>query len=95
MQRMLMMATTIGLGLMTPTLFAADAQAKQRGNNANHVTACSRSGFDCTTARLIKSPVGPKLVLRGGAKIDCSYDCRDTLRRNTVDFWEDRMLNGG
>lgn len=94
MQRMLMMATAIGMGLITPTLFAADAQAKQRGKSTGYVTACSRSGFDCTTARLIQSPVGPKLVLRGGATIDCSYDCRDTLRRNTVDFWEDRMLNG-
>lgn len=93
MQKVLMIAAVIGLGA-APLVTAADAEAKQN-RKAGTVTACSKSGFDCYTARVVQSPVGRKLVLRGGATIDCGYDCRDTLREKTVDFWEERMLNGG
>ena len=94
MRKTLVIATLIAIAT-TPLATADTAEAKQPKRSAGTVTACSKSGFDCYTARVVESRVGRKLVLRGGATIDCGYDCRDTLRVKTVDFWEDRMLNGG
>lgn len=54
------------------------------------VTACSKYGSKCYTAKLVRSPVGWKMRLKGGTLVDCSETCRDTLRRETVDFWHDQ-----
>lgn len=97
MQKALMTAVLIGLGA-APLLAATGAEAKQyRKSHGSYgtVTVCSQNGrFDCATARVVQSRVGPKLVLRGGTTFDCNGDCRDTLRAKTVDFWDERMLNG-
>jgi hypothetical protein len=94
MQKALMIAALLGLGV-APLVATTTAEAKQTRKSLGTVTACSTNGrFDCYTARVVQSPVGRKLVLRGGATIDCGYDCRDTLREKTVDFWDERMLNG-
>lgn len=53
------------------------------------VTACSQYNFDCYTAKLVRSPVGWKMRLKGGTLIHCGVTCRDTLRVETIDFWED------
>lgn len=94
MHKSIMIAALIGLGA-TP-LLASDAEARKPSwkSKPGTVTACSRYGHDCYTARVVQSRVGPKLVLRGGTTIDCVGDCRDTLREKTVDFWETRTLNG-
>jgi hypothetical protein len=64
---------------------------------AGLVTACSTNGHHaCYTARLVRGPMGPKLRLKGGTLMDCEGDCRDALRRATVDFWDDqRERNSG
>ncbi len=94
MQKILMIATLIGLS--APLVAAGDAEAKKpRKASPDTVTACSRYGSDCYTARAVQSRVGPKLVLRGGTVIDCIGDCRDTLREKTVDFWETQGMIGG
>lgn len=94
MRNALIIAALVGLGA-APLIIAGDASASSRKSQGS-VTACSTlGGFDCYTARVEQSRVGKKLVLRGGTRIDCGPDCRDTLRRSTVDFWQDRMLNGG
>lgn len=93
MKKALMIAALIGFGAGS-LLAVGNAEAKNR-KPASTVTACSTlGGFDCYTARVEQSRVGRKLVLRGGTRIDCGPDCRDTLRRETVDFWTERMLNG-
>lgn len=82
-------AAFVAVPLASPTL--ADARQYKKSPT---VTACSTTGFDCYTAKVVDSRVGKKLVLRNGTKVDCGPNCRDTLRRQTVDFWFDRMLNG-
>ncbi len=95
MKKALMIAALIGIGA-APLVAAGDAEARQGRKASGTVTACSAlGGFDCYTAGVEESRVGRKLVLRGGTRVDCGPDCRDTLRRETVDFWTDRMLNGG
>lgn len=54
------------------------------------VTACSSYGSNCYTAKLVRSPVGWKMRLKGGTLIHCGATCRDTLRIETVDFWHDQ-----
>jgi hypothetical protein len=53
------------------------------------VTACSKYNFNCYTATLVKSTVGWMVRLKGGNRLHCGVTCEDTLRRATVDFWED------
>ncbi|MFA5952672.1 MAG: hypothetical protein WC807_20620 [Hyphomicrobium sp.] len=77
----------------------AGRQAAAGVKNANHakrfVTACSQNGhFTCYTAELRSTPLGGQLVLKRGTVIDCGSDCRDTLRRETVDFWDTQRVNG-
>jgi hypothetical protein len=95
MHRMLTLAALIGLGA-APLVLSGTADAKQyRKKSPQTVTACSeRGGFDCYTARVISSPVGRKMALRRGTVIDCGPSCRDTLRRETVDFWDTQRENG-
>lgn len=83
------LAKPAALGLLALTCFAptiADAKTK-----SSTVTACSRYGFDCYTAPVRQTSLGPQMRLKGGTWIWCETDCRDTLRRETVDFWEDQM----
>jgi hypothetical protein len=94
MQKALAVSALVAL-CASPLVSATDADARQSRKSPNTLTVCSKSGFDCYTAGVRHTRVGKKLVLRGGATLDCDGDCRDVLRAKTVDFWEDRMLNGG
>lgn len=70
---------------------AAEAGAvTPRQMREGKVTACSSYDSRCYTAGLVRSPVGWQLRLQSGTLIDCGVTCDDTLRRATVDFWEDQ-----
>jgi hypothetical protein len=75
---------------------AADpAQAQRRRGPApsdyGYVTAESRYGTATVTAPVRYGPHGRLEVrLPGGTWIECGRSCRDTLRRETVDFWQSR-----
>lgn len=88
-----LIAGAVALLMASPLVATTSADARQFKKSST-VTACSTTGFDCYTAPVVKSRVGKKLVLRNGTRIDCGPSCRDTLRKETVDFWFDRMLNG-
>lgn len=94
MHKIFVFAALMGLGA-APLVLSTAADAKQKRKPEGTVTACSeRGGFDCYTARVYSSPVGRKMVLRRGTVIDCGYDCRETLRTETVDFWATQRENG-
>jgi hypothetical protein len=59
--------------------------AEARGGT---VTACSRYGNGCYTAPVRPGKFGPEMRLKGGTWIDCRGSCKDTLREETVDFWD-------
>jgi hypothetical protein len=69
---------------------AQDSAVTPRQVREGKVTACSSYGHKCYTAKLVRSPVGWKMRLKGGTLIDCSVTCQDTLRIQTVDFWQDQ-----
>jgi len=63
-------------------------KSKRSGPDDRSVTACSRHGNGCYTAVVRRGPLGPQMRLKGGTWIDCRGDCRETLREETVDFWD-------
>jgi hypothetical protein len=70
-----------------------DAQQRRRAGDPGYgyVTAESRYGTATITAPVRSGPHGRLEVgLPGGTWIECGRSCRDTLRRETVDFWKDR-----
>jgi hypothetical protein len=92
------------LGLLGATLVMTaasllSAHATDRdhtGRNVGTVTACSTNGhFTCYSAPVRTGRYGKVMRLNGGTWISCEGDCRDTLRKETVDFWDEQRLNGG
>ncbi len=65
------------------------------GSSAGLVTACSRYGNGCYSARLLSISTGKQLLLHHGTRIDCERDCEGTLQESTVDFWDTMRENGG
>lgn len=53
-----------------------------------YVVAESRYGHGSVTGPLRMGRVGPQVRLPGGNWLDCGNNCADTLRRATVDIWE-------
>lgn len=75
---------TLFLTALSPIAAAAKSQPTT-------VTACSTNGRSgCYTAPLRQTTLGPQMRLKGGTWIWCEGDCSDTLRRATIDFWDDQ-----
>jgi hypothetical protein len=78
--------------LVAIATFAAGAQAQspQRGQpHYVYVTAESRYSTKTVTAPVRSGPAGRLEVrLPGGTWLECGLSCRETLRRETVDFWQ-------
>jgi len=87
---MLRAISTIALITLASLPSPADASpVTPREIREKKVTACSHYDFDCYTAALVKSRVGWMVRLKGGTLVHCGVTCEDTLRRETVDFWDD------
>lgn len=77
-------------------LFASFAMVEEARAAGGAVTACSRYGNGCYTAPVRPGKWGPEMRLKGGTWIDCRGSCKDTLREETVDFFETlRERSGG
>lgn len=76
---------------------AADARSlvRDRGGQQGDVTACSRYGNGCYSAPVRAGRFGPEMRLKGGTWIDCKGSCKDTLREETIDFWDTQRERGG
>jgi hypothetical protein len=81
-------SASLAVCIAAPACFAATVTPREA--RAGKVTACSKYGSQCYTAKLVRTPVGWKMRLKGGTLIHCEVTCDDTLRRATVDFWEDQ-----
>jgi hypothetical protein len=97
------MQTTIAVGvagiiLALPALAAAQERGR-RGPVEGVVVAESFYGHGTATAPVRRSSKGRlEIGLPGGTWIECAFSCSDTLRRQTVDFWENhggRPRDGG
>ena len=73
--------------VMAAPVFAHDPRAP------SVVVAESNFGKGTVTGAVRQGRVGPEVQLPGGSWIPCGRNCSDTLRRQTVDFW-DNQANG-
>jgi hypothetical protein len=83
-------ATLVAAGVAS-AVFAAGAYAQSRRGQPHYVyiTAESRYGTATVTAPVRNGPAGRLEVrLPGGTWLECGLSCRETLRRETVDFWQ-------
>ncbi len=72
---------------------ATDAYSHRRadGPNLGYVRAESRYGPQTITGPVRLSMLGRREVrLPGGTWIECGRSCSETLRRETIDFWNIR-----
>lgn len=98
--RSLASAAMVALAAATLAQLAApgvDAQQRRRGGDPGYgyVTADSRYTSASITAPVRQGPHGRLEVrLPGGTWIECGRSCRDTLRRESIDFWYSRDRHG-
>lgn len=67
---------------------AAASKKAEQVRAASTVTAVSVKTRQTITAPVRRGQWGDEVRLPGGTWIDCKSDCRETLRQETVDFWE-------
>jgi hypothetical protein len=85
--------------LMAAGIDAASAQGyARRGVRApatGYVVAESRFGNGVVRGAVRQTSLGPQVQLLGGSWIYCKRSCSETLRAETVDFWEAKQGPGG
>lgn len=82
-------------GAMPADAASSRKKAKQARPVVQTVTAYSRSNLQAVTAPVRRGRWGLEVRLPGGSWIDCKGDCRETLREETVDFWERQERRDG
>jgi hypothetical protein len=89
-------ALIIGLGLLASG-GQAEAQSRQKSGARGQgtVTACSIYGNGCRTAPVRRGRNDDEFRMPGGTWIPCRQSCKDTLRREVIDFWETQRENSG
>ncbi|MFY0611259.1 MAG: hypothetical protein JXQ99_07030 [Hyphomicrobiaceae bacterium] len=75
---------------------ATNSEAGRRGYSEkyNQVVAESRFGHGTVVGTVRQTRVGPQVQTPGGNWIYCARSCSETLRVNTVDFWENEQGAG-
>ncbi len=76
---------------------AAQAQGygRRSADGYSYVVAQSRYGNDIVRGPVRQTSLGPQVRLPGGSWIYCKRSCSETLRAETVDFWEAQTGPGG
>jgi len=92
-----MLAAATGAALVLTIVGAADAQSRNRsgGEGQGTVTACSNYGNGCRSAPIRRAANDYEFRMPGGTWMSCQQSCKDTLRREVIDFWETQRENGG
>ena len=80
-----------GLGAVSLKSPSSHSDVTQvRGGAPDYVVAESRYGHGSVKGHVRPGSKGYEVRLPGGTWIDCARNCSETLRRETVDFWESR-----
>lgn len=75
-------------GLLTALALPAAADRGGPYGDGAHVVAESWWGNGTVSGPVRRGPVGWQVRLPRGTWIDCARSCAQTLRQQTVDFWE-------
>ncbi len=81
------------IGLLTDITVANAARAAR--DDGSVVTGCSRYGRSCVSGPTRRGQYEREVRLPGGTWYGCAGDCRDKLRAETVDFWDERQRREG
>lgn len=94
----MILKSALGLALSTAVVLSfasmADAQTRNTRSGAT-VTACSQYGNGCQTVPLRRGANDDEFRLPGGTWMRCKQSCKDTLRREVIDFWETLREDSG
>lgn len=71
------------------------AQGYGRRHADGYVVAQSRFGNATVRGAVRHTSLGPQVQLPGGSWVYCKRSCSETLRAETVDFWEAQAGPGG
>ena len=89
----------VALVLAAVALFAelptAEAARRDRDRDTSIVTGCSRYGRGCVSGPTRQGRYEREVRLPGGTWYGCAGDCRDKLRAETVDFWDEHQRREG
>lgn len=91
--RLAIAATLIAAALAPSHAVARDYGPKR--DRGDYVVAESRFGRGTVSGPVRPGPIGLQVRLPGGTWIDCVRSCSDTLRRQSVDFWENNTGPAG
>lgn len=75
----------------------ADAQSRRYSRqDANYVTAESRFGHGTVSGPVRFARAGSReVMLPGGTWVSCTRSCAETLRVESIDFWENKGAGQG
>lgn len=76
------------LALMVSAALVVVAGPAAAYEPAGYVTAQSESGQETVSGPVRMTAKGPQVRLPGGTWIYCRKSCSETLRLETVDFWQ-------
>ncbi len=82
----LLLGASAGLALVT----AADASSRDRRADTGYVVAESRFGNGTVSGPVRRTATGYEVRMPGGTWIACRSSCSETLRVETVDFWQNQ-----
>jgi hypothetical protein len=88
-------AATLGFANVFGPADAAPGYGKRSGYGGSYVVAESRFGNGVMRGAVRPTSLGPQVQLPGGSWTYCKRSCSETLRAETVDFWEARRPGGG
>jgi hypothetical protein len=87
-------ALAFAAGGLLADLSTANAASRSR-DDGSMVTGCSRYGRGCVSGPTRRGQYGREVRLPGGTWYGCGGDCRDKLRAETVDFWDEHQRREG
>jgi len=91
------LAAVTGTALMLTATGAIESEAGRNRDayNDDYVVAESRFGHGTVVGPVRDTRLGPQVRTPGGNWLYCARSCSETLRVNTVDFWENEQGAGG
>ena len=88
------LALLLAAGLCLSSATSADAGQRGAYASAGQVVAESRFGNGTVVGDVRRTRLGPQVRTPGGNWIYCRRSCSETLRVETVDFWENQNTGG-
>lgn len=94
LKHLTMTAMAMASAMLAGATMPADAASRYQRHGSpydqGYVTAESRFGHGTVSGPVRHGRVGPEVRLPGGTWYPCRRSCSETLRVETVDFWENK-----